>query len=169
MSKLTHKYTHTARSAFAYERPAFAYVIILTFNRFKPITTVRHNNDLAKEWLRIYPYTYEKGTGLIALRTCKVHLTAYLLTRTDTDTDKYDLKARRSTLRTVTNSFTLRARNQKIELDQSKWDLCWSITDQKLSSYHEYRLYKGKCMFANRMSRPIHVSHFLQLMSTHRR
>ena len=33
MYKLTQKYTHATRSAFAYERPAFAYVITFTFDR----------------------------------------------------------------------------------------------------------------------------------------
>ena len=72
---------------------------------------MHHNSDLANEWLWIYLYTYEKGTGLIALSTCNLHLTALF---TDTHTDKYDLKVWHSTLRTVTNSFTLRARNNVI-------------------------------------------------------
>ena len=36
-------------TAFAYKRPAFAYVIIFTIIRFNPITYVDHNSDLAKE------------------------------------------------------------------------------------------------------------------------
>ena len=42
---------------------------------------------------------------------CKVHLVA-LYTDRQTHTDEYNLKVRHSTLRTVTNSFTLRDRNQ---------------------------------------------------------
>ena len=37
------------RSAFVDERLAFDYVIIFTFSRFKPITFVLQNSDLAKE------------------------------------------------------------------------------------------------------------------------
>uniref|UniRef100_M4B432 RxLR effector candidate protein n=1 Tax=Hyaloperonospora arabidopsidis (strain Emoy2) TaxID=559515 RepID=M4B432_HYAAE len=44
------------------------------------------------------------GTGLIALSTCKAHLTALFIdTQTGTHTDKYDLKVRHSTLRTVSH------------------------------------------------------------------
>ena len=89
---------------------------------FKPITSIQshsldrsllhHNSDLAKEWLRIRLYLWGGRTGWIVLRTCKVHLTALFTdTQTDTHTDKYDLKVRYATLRTLTNSFTLRARN----------------------------------------------------------
>ena len=53
---------------------------------------VLQNSDLTKEWPRIYQQTDRH-------------------THTDTHTDKYDLKVRHSILRTVTNSFTLRARN----------------------------------------------------------
>ena len=42
---------------------------------------------------------------------CKVRLVA-LYTDRQTHTDEYNLKVRHSTLRTVTNSFTLRDRNQ---------------------------------------------------------
>ena len=69
------------RSAFAYKGLAFAYVIIFTIDHFKPITCVRHNSDPAKGDFE-YTYAYEKEAGLIALRTCEVHLTA-LFTQTD--------------------------------------------------------------------------------------
>uniref|UniRef100_M4B4E3 Uncharacterized protein n=1 Tax=Hyaloperonospora arabidopsidis (strain Emoy2) TaxID=559515 RepID=M4B4E3_HYAAE len=39
------QYAQATRSAFAYQRPAFASVIIFTFDRFKPITSVRQNSD----------------------------------------------------------------------------------------------------------------------------
>ena len=51
---------------------------------------------------------------MIVLSTCKVHLATLF---TDTHTDKYDLKARHSTLYTLTNSFNLRARNNIIQED----------------------------------------------------
>ena len=47
---------------------------------------------------------------------CNVPLTRYL----QTHTDEYDLKARHSTLRTLTNSFTLRARNNCDRVDGRK-------------------------------------------------
>ena len=43
------QHTWATRSAFAYERRAFAYVIIFIFDRILPITCMRHNSDLAKE------------------------------------------------------------------------------------------------------------------------
>uniref|UniRef100_M4B4L7 Uncharacterized protein n=1 Tax=Hyaloperonospora arabidopsidis (strain Emoy2) TaxID=559515 RepID=M4B4L7_HYAAE len=63
---------------------------------FKPSTSVRHN----------------RGTGFIAIGTGKIHLAALLIgIHTDTHTDKNDSKSSTFILRTVTNSFILRARN----------------------------------------------------------
>ena len=74
---------------------------------FKPITFVLQNSDLAKDWLQIYLYTYVGGQARSHLERVRYTYPRYLQTRTD----KYDLKVWLSTLRTVTNSFTLRARN----------------------------------------------------------
>ena len=41
------KNSQETRSAIAYERPAFAYMIISPLINFKPITYVRHNSDLS--------------------------------------------------------------------------------------------------------------------------
>ena len=81
---------------------------------------VHHNSDLANEWLWIHVYTNEKGTGLIALSICKLHLTALFKDR-HRQTHKYDLEVRHSTLRTLTNSFTLRARHQNGGILPEKW------------------------------------------------
>ena len=47
---------------------------------FKPITSVDHNSDLTI-WMHLY--TYEEGTGEIALSTCKIHLSAFFSNHTD--------------------------------------------------------------------------------------
>ena len=56
----------------------------------KPITSVHHYSDLAKEWLRMCLYTYMVGTVYIALNTCKPHLTAlFTVTHTQTHTQMW--------------------------------------------------------------------------------
>ena len=60
------------------------------------------------------------GTGYIGLSTWKVYLTALF---TDRHTDKYDLKVRHSTLRTLTNSFTLRVRNKYCRIFRNLFSL----------------------------------------------
>ena len=53
------QYGRATRSACAYERPAFAYVIIFTLDTIvKPTPCVHHNSGLAKSDFG-YTYTYE--------------------------------------------------------------------------------------------------------------
>ena len=89
------------------------------------------------------------GTGYIGLSTWKVYLTALF---TDRHTDKYDLKVRHSTLRTLTNSFTLRVRNKYCRIFRNLFSLAlyargpdrslftnWQQTQLKKSG-HSYHL-----------------------------
>ena len=102
-------YTWATQSAFAYERPVFAYMIISPLIEFKSIKCVRHNSDLAKECLRICLYTY---MGDRLGRTLYVEGTPnrVIYRHTDAYTDTHRSVRFISSafaLRTLTNCFTI--------------------------------------------------------------